>query len=199
MPYKGKFKFQLSSKYFKLRKWNQKMCQSWPSSTLGHRQKSNDVLSKHLKILTHTCTYQQLQSLKLVIFTIKINTYIHSRFANMYHLLIHQSIEALSPSPQESPRAFGLTHQSIEAHQPFPPSGKPPSILTFEDWLVQITTPPFQTKIGCSNAPPKVGFDDQFLGRKAWSGIVFFLWTFSSEPSACESELSAFKHFHIKR
>lgn len=178
MPYKGKFKFQLSSKCFKLRKWNQKMCQSWPSSTLGHRQKSNDVLSKHLKILTHTCTYQQLQSLKLVIFTIKINTYIHSRFANMYHLLIHQS---------------------IEAHQPFPPSGKPPSILTFEDWLVQITTPPFQTKIGCSNAPPKVGFDDQFLGRKAWSGIVFFLWTFSSEPSACESELSAFKHFHIKR
>lgn len=27
MPYKGKFKFQLSSKCFKLRKWNQKMCQ----------------------------------------------------------------------------------------------------------------------------------------------------------------------------
>lgn len=85
----------------------------------------------------------------------------------MYHLLIHQSIEALSPSLQEGPRAFGITHQSIEAHQPFPPSGKPPSILTFEDWLVQITTPPFQTKIGCSNAPPKVEFDDQFLGRKA--------------------------------
>lgn len=131
MPYKGKFKFQLSSKCFKLRKWNQKMCQSWPSSTLGHRQKSNDVLSKHLKILTHTCTYQQLQSLKLVIFTIKINNYIHSRFANMYHLLIHQSIEALSPSPQEGPQAFGITHQSIEAHQPFPPIRKAPKHFNF--------------------------------------------------------------------
>lgn len=103
------------------------------------------------------------------------------------------------PLPPRKPSSI-WTNTSINWSPPtLPPSGKPPSILTFEDWLVQITTPPFQTKIGCSNAPPKVGFDDQFLGRKAWSGIVFFLWTFSSEPSACESELSAFKHFHIKR